>query len=207
MGGIQLLATIKNGFKFFQRKMLMRNTVIAEEELTHKVFAGLKNNFAVSGLRRPLDVLLDKGDDALAAISAIADLDWVVMVAEVNARTLSGVTAVDIKIFGVARGNAGGRLLTDSAHKSGAQREGTTNGKGFLGEAVKISIIDGRDAMSTLEVIATGILALEVANTRRGAKSKAHVIGDIGGLGFGPNMAVVAFVHALHGFGLRMRGR
>ena len=80
MRGIQLLATIKNGFKFFQGKELMRNSIIAEEELTHKVLACLKNNFAVSGLGRSLDVLLDKGVDALATISAVADLNRVAMV-------------------------------------------------------------------------------------------------------------------------------
>jgi hypothetical protein len=31
----------------------------------------------------------------------------------------------------------------------------------------------------------------------------AHVIGDIGGVGFCPNMTVIAFVHVVHGFGLR----
>jgi hypothetical protein len=46
-----------------------------------------------------------------------------------------------------------------------------------------------------------------MANARGGAKSKAHVIRDIGGLGFGSNMTVIAFAHAVHGFGLRMRGR
>jgi hypothetical protein len=57
--------------------------------------------------------------------------------------------------------------------------------------------------MSTLEVITKRILA----NVGGGAKNKAHIIGEIGGPGFGPNMAVIAFVHAVHGFGLRMRGR
>jgi hypothetical protein len=61
--------------------------------------------------------------------------------------------------------------------------------------------------MSTLEVLAKRILTFEVANTRGRAKNKIHVIGDIGVLGFGPNMTVIAFVHAVHGFGLRMRGR
>jgi hypothetical protein len=60
VGGIQLLATIKNGLKFFQGKDLMRINIIAEEELTHKVLVGLKNNFAMSGLERLLDVLLNK---------------------------------------------------------------------------------------------------------------------------------------------------
>jgi hypothetical protein len=61
--------------------------------------------------------------------------------------------------------------------------------------------------MSTLEVIALRILAQEVANTSGRPKRKPHGIGDIGCLGLGPNMAVVAFIHAVHGFGLRKRGR
>jgi hypothetical protein len=85
---IQLLATIKNGFKFFQKKELMRNSIIAEEELTHKVLAGLKNNFAVSGLGRSLDVLLQEGVDALATISAVANLHWMKMRTEMNAGSL-----------------------------------------------------------------------------------------------------------------------
>ena len=81
MGGIQLLAPIKNGLKFFQRKKLMRVTIITEDELTHKIFAGFKNNFGMSGLGRSLDVLLDENVHALAAISVVANLDVVPMVA------------------------------------------------------------------------------------------------------------------------------
>ena len=68
----------------------MRISVIAEEELTHKVFGGLKNNFAVSGLGSALDDFLEKGVDALTAISAIACLNGVEMVAQMNAGTLNG---------------------------------------------------------------------------------------------------------------------
>ena len=60
--------------------------------------------------------------------------------------------------------------------------------------------------MSTLEVVAMRILALEVANAHGGAKNKAYVISNVGGQGFGPDMANVAFVHAVHEFGLCMRG-
>jgi hypothetical protein len=56
---MQLLALIKNGLKFFQRKELMRIFMIAEEELTHEVLAGLNNNFSMSGLGRSFHVLLD----------------------------------------------------------------------------------------------------------------------------------------------------
>jgi hypothetical protein len=116
VGGIQLLAMIKNGFKFLQGKELMRISIIGEEELTHKVLAGLKNNFVVSGLGRSLDVLLDKGVDALAPISVVANLDRVPMVAQMNARTLNGIIVVDVEDFGMAWGNALGRLLTDFAN-------------------------------------------------------------------------------------------
>ena len=61
--------------------------------------------------------------------------------------------------------------------------------------------------MSTLEVVALRILALEVANACGGAKNKAYVIVVIGGMGLGPNMAVLEFVHAVHGFGLCMGGQ
>jgi hypothetical protein len=204
---MQLLASIKNGLKFFQRKELMRIIMIAEEEVTHEVLAGLNNNFFVSRLRRSFHVLLDLGVYALATISEVAYLDWVAVVAQMNACTLSGVIAVDVEDFGVAWGNARGRLLTNSTHESGAQRQETTKGNGFFCEAVKISIIDRGGAMSTLEVITKKILALEMANARSGAKNNAHVIGDIGGLDFGSDITVIAFVHAIQGFGLCMRGR
>ena len=90
----------------------MRNSIIAEEELTHKVLAGLKNNFAVSGLGRSLYVFLQEGVDALATISAVANFDRMKMVAKMNAGTLSAVIAMDVEDFGMAWGNALGRLLT-----------------------------------------------------------------------------------------------
>jgi len=114
--GIQLLVTIKKGFKFFQGKGLMRNSIIAEEELTHKVLAGLKNNFAVSGLGRSLYVFLQEGVDALATISAVANFDRMKMVAKMNAGTLSAVIAMDVEDFGMTWSNAFRRLLTNPAH-------------------------------------------------------------------------------------------
>ena len=119
----------------------MMATIIAEKELTHKVFVGFKNYFPMSGLGRLLDVLLDEGVDELAAISAVADLDRVAMVALMNVCTLSGVIAVDVEDFGMAWCDAPGRHPTNLAHKSGAERQGTTNGKGLFCEVVKINII------------------------------------------------------------------
>ena len=116
MGGVQLLATIKNGLKFFQRKKLMRRTIIAEEELTHKILAGFEDNLAMSCLGRSLDVLLQEGVDALATISAVPNFDGMKMVSKMNACTLSGDIAMDVKDFGMTWSNAFRRLLTNPAH-------------------------------------------------------------------------------------------
>ena len=59
---------------------------------------------------------------------------------------------------------------------SGAQRQGTTNRKGLLREADKISIIDRGGAMSTLEVVAMRIMALEVAKQKARPKSLVMLV-------------------------------
>jgi hypothetical protein len=63
VGGIQLFAPIKIGLKFFQQKKLMRTTIIAEEELAHKVLSSFKDNFSMSGSGRSLDVLKQRSRD------------------------------------------------------------------------------------------------------------------------------------------------
>ena len=78
---------------------------------------------------------------------------------------------MDVEDFGMAWYDAPGRHLTDTAHKSRSQREGTTNEKGLICEAVEISVIDRVGAMSTLEVVAMRILALEVTNAGGQTKS------------------------------------
>ena len=94
----------------------MRIIIIAEEELTHKVLDGFKDDFAMSGLGRSLNVLLNEGVDALAAISTVANLEGVTMVAHMIAGTLSGVIAVDVENFGMTWCNAFGRFLKNLAH-------------------------------------------------------------------------------------------
>ena len=88
VGGIQIFAMFKNGLKFIHRQKMTRSTITAEEELTHKVFAGFEDDFAMSGLGRTLHVLLEEGVDALATISAVANFDRMRMVAKMNAGTL-----------------------------------------------------------------------------------------------------------------------
>lgn len=94
----------------------MRITIIAEEELTNKILACFEDDFAMSGLGRSLDVLLQEGVNALTTISAVANFDGMKMVAKMNACTLSGDIAMDVKDFGMTRSNAYRRLLTNPAH-------------------------------------------------------------------------------------------
>ena len=51
----------------------MKITIIAGEELTHKVFVGFEDDFAMSGMGHSLDVLLEEGVNAFATISALAN--------------------------------------------------------------------------------------------------------------------------------------
>jgi hypothetical protein len=95
---------------------LMRITIIAEEELTNKILAGFQDDFAMSGLGRSLDVLLQEGVDALVTIFALTNFDGMKMVAKMNACTLSGDIAMDVEDFGMTWCNAFRRLLTNPAH-------------------------------------------------------------------------------------------
>jgi len=61
--------------------------------------------------------------------------------------------------------------------------------------------------MGTLKVITSRVLALEMANTGRGTKSKANVVCNVGGLSLRPNMAIILLVHAVQGLGPGLRGR
>ena len=79
----------------------MRNNIIVEEELNHNVLAGFKKFFAMSSLGHLLILLFDEGVDAFAATSAVANLDMVPKVDQMNTSTLSGVIPLDVEDFGV----------------------------------------------------------------------------------------------------------
>jgi hypothetical protein len=68
-----------------------------EEEFTHEVLVGFEDNFAMSGMGRSLDVLLEESVDALAIISAVVNFDRMKMVAKMNICMLSGVIAMDVE--------------------------------------------------------------------------------------------------------------
>lgn len=67
--------------------------------------------------------------------------------------------------------------------------------------------IEKNSLVKSLEVIKMRSLALQMANASLRAENKTYVIVDVGDFNFGPYMAIVAFVRAIHGFGHRMKGQ
>jgi len=63
---------------------------------------------------------------------------------------------------------------------------------------MEISFIKLRQSMCTVQVVAVEILALKVANASRRPKDKTERVSYVGGLGLGPDMAIVPFTHAFH---------
>ena len=71
----------------------------------------------------------------------------------------------------------------------------------IFSKTFKFRVIDLRGTMDALKIITTRVLALEMANTGRGTKSKANVVCNVGGLSLRPNMAIKLFVHAIQRLG------
>jgi len=112
--------------------------IVAKEELTDEVFADLQDDFAVSGLGRPVDLLLNECVDSLATNSAVTNLDRVTVCTEMDTSTLGGFPPVNVEDLGIAECNALGRLLADAADKSRIGRRRTRNGEHILGGSIKI---------------------------------------------------------------------
>ena len=73
--------------------------IARKEELTNNVFAGFKDDLAVRGLRRTLNVLLDECIDALPAVSAVCNLHWMLMRYYMNAGSLEGLLPMHVEDF------------------------------------------------------------------------------------------------------------
>jgi hypothetical protein len=100
--GIQLSTTLKHRFKLFQGEQTLCVIIARKKEITHNVIAGFKDDLAVSGLRRTVNVLLEKCIDTLPAVSAVSNLDWMLMSTDMNAGSLGGVLPMDVEYFGIA---------------------------------------------------------------------------------------------------------
>jgi len=77
-------------------------TIFRKEELTNNVLAGFKDDLAVRGLRRTLNVLLEKCIDTLPTVSAVPNLDWMLMSTDMNAGSLGGILPMDVEDFCIA---------------------------------------------------------------------------------------------------------
>ena len=73
--------------------------IARKEELTNNILAGFKDDLAVRGLRRTLNVLLDECIDALPAVSAISNLHRMLMGTDMNAGSLGGLLPMDVENF------------------------------------------------------------------------------------------------------------
>jgi len=176
--------------------------IVTKEEVTNDVFANLKYNFAISRLGHLVDLLFNECMDALAAVSTVANFDKVTICVEMNTSTLGRLPLVNVKDFGVAKCNALGWLLADTADKSRIRWNRTFKKKHVLGGSNKFNIIKLRRSMRTVQVVIVEILALKVADTNKRPKGKTEGVSNIGGLGLGRDMAIVTFIHALYGSNL-----
>jgi len=77
-------------------------SIFRKEELTNNVLAGFKDDLAVRGLRRTLNVLLEKSIDTLPTVSAVPNLHWMLMSSNMNAGSLGGILPMDVEDFGLA---------------------------------------------------------------------------------------------------------
>ena len=62
--------------------------ITIKDEVTDNVFAGFKDDLIVGGLRRTLNVLLEKCIDTLPTVSAVSNLHSMLMSFEINAGSL-----------------------------------------------------------------------------------------------------------------------
>jgi hypothetical protein len=203
--GIQLSTPLKERFELFQGEETLCVIITRKEEITRNVFASFEDDLAVRGLRRTVNVLLEKCIDTLPTVSAVSNLDWVLMSTDMNAGSLRRLLPMDVEDFGIAQSNAFGGLFADPADKSRSGWHNARERERIFSETFKFRVVNLRGTMGALKVITTRVLALEMANTDRGTKSKANVVCDVGGLSLRPNMAIILLVHAVQRLGSRLR--
>jgi hypothetical protein len=102
VGGIQLSTTLKHRFELFQGEKTLCVIITRKEEITYNDFAGFEDDLAVRGLRITVNVLLEKCIDTLSAVSAVSNLDWMLMSTDMNAGSLRKLLTMDVEDFGIA---------------------------------------------------------------------------------------------------------
>jgi hypothetical protein len=88
-------------------------------------------------------------------------------------------------------------LFADPTHKSRSGWHNARKRENIFSETFKFHVVHLRGTMGALKVTTTRVLALEMANTSRGAKCKTNVVCNVGGLSLLPNMVIILLVHAV----------
>jgi hypothetical protein len=76
--------------------------ITRKEEITYNVLVGFEDDLVVRGLRRTVNVLLEKCIDTLSAVSVVSNLNWMLMSTDMNAGYLGRLLPIDVEDFGIA---------------------------------------------------------------------------------------------------------
>ena len=102
-----------------------------------------------------LNMLLNECMDALAATFIVANLDRLVMLAEMKVGLLYSVIIVDVEDLRVTSCRTFERLFANPIHKSKFRRRWISNKERLLREAIEFGIVDGRGLMGLLKIFAS----------------------------------------------------
>ena len=116
--GIQLSTALKHMFELFEGEEMVCVTIVTNEELTNNILVGFKDDLVVRGLRRTLNVLLEKCIEILPTVSAVSNLHWMLMSSDMNTCSLGGTLPMDVENHRLADCNAFGRLFADPVDNS-----------------------------------------------------------------------------------------
>ena len=150
-------------------------------------------------------MLFDECIDLFATLPINANLNRVAVMAKMNIGPLARVISIDVEDPNAAQCHTLWMLLANLANKSGSMKQSPSDRKGHFCNAFELRIIIGRSLMSMVKVLIMRILTTEVTDSRRQLEAKIKDVANVGCDGLDPDMAVIALVHAKHGFGLGMR--
>ena len=119
-------------------------TIFRKEELTNDVFADFKDNLVVRGLRRMLNMLLEKCIDTLTTVPAVSNLHYMLMSSDMNAGSLRGILPLDVEDFCLAYCNTFGGLFADHAHKSRLGGHNAKEKERLFSGTIKFRVVDMR---------------------------------------------------------------
>ena len=101
MGNLTLYSS-QTQVRALLRKKKVYVTIGKKEELTNNVLVGFKDDLVVGGLRRTLNVLLEKCIETLPTVTAAPNLHRMMMSFDMNAGSLGGPSPIEVEDFRIA---------------------------------------------------------------------------------------------------------